>query len=122
MDENKSKPTSIDEYIAQFPQDVQRILVQLRAVIKEAAPQSAEKISYQMPAFFQNGPLVYFAAYKHHIGLYPTPSGIEAFKAELSAYKSSKGAVQFPLDQPMPWDLIQKIVRFKVAENHSRLS
>ena len=96
---------------------MQPILVKIRAVIKESAPEAVEKISYQMPAFYLNGDLVWFGAYKHHIGFYPIPSGIEAFKQELSAYKRAKGSVQFPLDKPIPYDLIRKIVKYRVAEN-----
>ncbi|MCL5961977.1 MAG: DUF1801 domain-containing protein [Chloroflexi bacterium] len=117
MQGEKGHPTTIDEYISQFPEDVQRILVKIRAVIKESAPEAVEKISYQMPAFYLNGSLVWFGAHKHHIGFYPTGAGIEAFKEELSAYKSAKGSVQFPLDEPTPYELISKIVKFKVAEN-----
>lgn len=117
MEEKTGNPTTIDEYIAQFPEDVQRILTQIRAVIREAAPDAVEKISYQMPGFHLHGSLVWFGAYKRHIGFYPSGAGIEAFKEEISAYKWSKGAVQFPLDQPMPYELISRIVRFRVAEN-----
>jgi len=117
MEAKKDKPATIDEYIAQFPEDVQHIMQKIRAVIKEAAPDAVEKISYQMPAFYLNGNLVYFSAFKHHIGFYPIPSGIEAFKQELSAYKRAKGSVQFPLDKPIPYDLIRKIVKYRVAEN-----
>ena len=117
MEGKKDQLTTIDEYIVQFPEDVQQVLAQIRAVIKESAPKAVEKISYQMPAFHLKGYLVGFAVHTRHIGLYPTPSGIEAFKEELSAYKSSKGAVQFPLDEPMPWELIRKIVKFRVDEN-----
>lgn len=109
--------TTIDEYIAAFPADVQRILQELRAVIHAAAPAAREKISYQMPTFDLNGNLVHFAAYKNHIGFYPAPSGITAFAHELASYKSSKGAVQFPLDQPLPLDLVRRIVEFRVTEN-----
>lgn len=109
--------TTIDEYIAQFPADIQKILREIRAVIKSAAPQAQEKISYQMPTFFLEGNLVHFAAFKNHIGFYPVPSGIEQFKAELSAYKGAKGSVQFPLDKPLPYDLIRRIVEFRVQEN-----
>lgn len=109
--------TTIDEYVAQFPADIQKILQEIRAVIKSAAPQAQEKISYQMPTFFLEGNLVHFAAFKNHIGFYPVPSGIEQFKAELSAYKGAKGSVQFPLDKPMPYDLIRRIVEFRVQEN-----
>jgi uncharacterized protein YdhG (YjbR/CyaY superfamily) len=117
MESKKSQPTTIDEYIAQCPADVQPILEKIRAVIKESAPGAVEKISYQMPGFYQNGSLVWFGAHQHHIGFYPTGSGIEAFEKELSGYKKSKGAVQFPLDQPIPYDLLRRIVKFKVAEN-----
>jgi len=109
--------TTIDEYIALFPEDVQMILRELRAVIKAAAPEAGEKISYQMPAFTLHGILVYFAAFKNHIGFYPAPRGIEQFKDELSAYKGSKGTVQFQLDEPIPYDLVTKIVKFRVKEN-----
>jgi uncharacterized protein YdhG (YjbR/CyaY superfamily) len=108
---------SIDEYIATFPEETQKILQELRATIKAAAPDAEEKISYQMPAFALKGNLVYFAALKNHIGFYPTSSGITAFKDELSKYESSKGAVRFPLDKPLPLKLIKKIVKFRVAEN-----
>lgn len=110
---------SIDEYISTFPPDIQTRLQQIRSAIHDAAPRAEETISYQMPAFKQNGVLVYFAAFKHHIGFYPTPSGIEAFKHKLSAYKTSKGAIQFPLDQPLPLDLVTEIVRFRVKSNSS---
>jgi uncharacterized protein YdhG (YjbR/CyaY superfamily) len=109
--------TSIDEYIATFPKDIQKKLEEIRAVIKIAAPGAVEKISYQMPAFTLNGNLVYFAAFKKHIGFYPVPVGIEKFKDELSVYKTSKGSVQFPLDKPIPFDLIRRIVEFRVAGN-----
>jgi uncharacterized protein YdhG (YjbR/CyaY superfamily) len=108
---------SIDEYIATFPLDIQTLLQQLRAVIHEAAPQAEETISYQMPAFRQNGVLVYFAAFKNQIGFFPTAAGIEALKDKLSGYKTSKGTIQFPLDQPLPLDLIKEIVRARVKQN-----
>lgn len=111
------KPKNIDEYIAAFPTDVQEILEKVRTTVQKAAPDSVEKISYAMPAFEQNGIVVYFAAFKNHIGLYALPSGHETFKEELSKYKSGKGSVQFPLDQPIPFDLITKIVKFRVKEN-----
>ncbi len=120
MDSNKSGFNSIDEYIATFPQDIQKILQEIRAVVKAAAPYAEEKISYQMPTFFMNGNLVHFAAFKNHIGFYPTPSGTEAFKKELSIYKGAKGSVQFPLDKPMPLKLITRIVKFRVAENSKK--
>jgi uncharacterized protein YdhG (YjbR/CyaY superfamily) len=114
--ENKAY-TSIDDYIAGFPEETQKKLQELRAVIKAAAPDAEEKISYQMPAFTQNGILVYFAAHKNHIGFYPTSSGIENFKEELSAYESSKGAIRFPLDKSIPYELVKKIVAFRLQEN-----
>jgi len=117
MDSNKAKPTTIDEYIAQCPEDVQQILQKVRAVIHEAAPDAVEKISYQMPSFYLKGSLVWFAAFKNHIGFYPAPTGIEAFAEEIAPYKHAKGTIQFPLDQPIPYDLIRRIVEFRVAEN-----
>lgn len=111
---------SIDEYIATFPAGIQAILEELRAAIRAAAPDAEERISYQMPAFALHGNLVYFAAAKHHIGFYPTSSGIAAFQQELSAYEGSKGAVRFPIGQPLPLDLIRRMVEFRVAENLSR--
>jgi uncharacterized protein YdhG (YjbR/CyaY superfamily) len=117
MEDNKIKCNSIDEYILQFPFEVQEILKTLRKVVKEDAPQAEEKISYQMPTFYLHGNLVHFAAHKNHIGFYPTPNGIEAFKKELSEYKGAKGSVQFPLEQPIPYELISEIVKFRVAEN-----
>ncbi len=116
----EQKFTTIDEYIAQQPADVQPVLQQIRSVIRDAAPEVTEKISYQMPTFYLNGNLVHFAAYKGHIGFYPTPSGTEQFEQELSAYKRSKGAVQFPLDQPMPYELIRRMVQFRAAENANK--
>lgn len=117
MDSKKSGFNSIDEYITTFPQDIQKILKELRAAIKAAAPDAEEKVSYQMPTFFLNGNLVHFAAFKKHIGFYPTPSGIEAFQKELSVYEGAKGSVQFPIDEPMPLKLISRIVKFRAAEN-----
>jgi uncharacterized protein YdhG (YjbR/CyaY superfamily) len=117
MESNKTGFISIDEYIAAFTKETQKILEKIRAAIKAAAPEAEEKISYQMPTFFLKGNLVHFAAYKKHIGFYPTPSGIQAFKNELSIYKGAKGSVQFPIDKPMPLELISKIVIFRVAEN-----
>lgn len=111
------KPENIDEYIGSFPNDVQEILERIRMTVQNAAPDAKEKISYSMPAFEQNGIVVYFAAFKNHIGLYALPSGHDAFKEELSKYKSGKGSVQFPLNQPMPYDLITEIVKFRVKEN-----
>ena len=111
-----SIPEDIDEYIADFPRDVQRLLKQIRAAIKRAAPDAEEAIKYRMPTFVLNENLVHFAGYKNHIGFYPTPSAITAFQKELSQYKGAKGSVQFPLDQPLPLKLIEKIVKFRVAE------
>ena len=116
MEKQKAGFTSIDEYIASFPSDVQERLRQMRAAIREAAPEAQEKISYQMPTFFLHGNLVHFAAFKNHIGFYPAPRGIEAFKDELAAYEGAKGSVQFPLDQPLPLDLVRRIVQFRVAD------
>jgi uncharacterized protein YdhG (YjbR/CyaY superfamily) len=113
----KSTPKTIDAYIAEFPEATQAILQEIRATIQAAAPAAEEAISYQMPTFKLKGNLVHFAAYKNHIGFYPVPTGIEAFKKELSIYKGGKGSVQFPIDQPMPLELIKKIVDFRVAEN-----
>ena len=115
-----TKPINIDEYISGFPEETQKILEQLRATIKKAAPQADEVISYGMPAFKLNGMLAWFAAHSTHIGFYPRVSAIEAFKKELSIYKGSKGTVQFPLDKPLPLGLITKIVKFRVNENLQR--
>lgn len=112
-----SSPKTIDEYIAGFPPDVQVILEKMRVTIRKAAPGAEEKISYQMPAFALKGNLVYFAAFKNHIGFYPASSGIRAFKKELSVYAGSKGTVRFPKDKPLPLGLIRKIVKLRVAEN-----
>lgn len=122
MEGEKGHPTTIDEYIAQFPEDVQHILLKIRTVIKESAPGAVERINYQMPAFLLNGILVWFAAHKHHVGFYPKGTAIEAFKEELSTYKRAKGSVQFPLDRPIPYELVSKIVKFRVAENLKRIS
>lgn len=108
---------TIDEYIATFPKEIQPKLQDIRQTIKQAAPNAQEAISYQMPAFKQKGNLVWFAAFKHHIGFYPTPSAIVAFKDKLTLYKTSKGAIQFPIDQPIPLELIKEIVHFRVKEN-----
>ena len=109
---------NIDEYISLFPKNVQEILQKLRQAIKESAPQAQEVISYQMPALKLHGRiLVYFAAFKNHIGFFPTASGVAAFKKELSGYETSKGTIRFPLDKPIPFDLVRKIVKFRVKEN-----
>lgn len=117
MKENSSPIETIDVYIAQFPSEIQVILQKIRLIVREAAPEATEKISYQMPTFELHGNLVHFAAFKKHIGFYPTPSGVEEFKDELAPYVNAKGSIQFPLDQPTPYDLIEKIVKFRVAEN-----
>lgn len=111
---------TIDEYILTFPQEIREILNELRQIIHETAPGATEKISYQMPTFYLNGNLVHFAAYKKHIGFYPASSGIAAFQKDLTGYKSSKGAVQFPIDQPLPLDLIKRIVLFRAEENRKK--
>lgn len=111
------KFNSVDEYISYFPTETRHILNELKRIIGKAAPNAEEKISYNMPAFFQNGVLVYFAAYKNHIGFYPTPSGVKAFQKEITKYKSSKGAIQFPIDEPLPAKLITQIVKFRLQEN-----
>jgi uncharacterized protein YdhG (YjbR/CyaY superfamily) len=113
----KTIASDIDSYITDFPPKVQKMMRQLRSCIKKAAPESEESISYMMPAYKLNGPLVYFGGYEKHIGFYPTGSGIAPFQKEIAVYKHSKGAVQFPLDQPLPLDLIQKIVKYRVKEN-----
>ncbi|MCE5206854.1 MAG: DUF1801 domain-containing protein [Chloroflexi bacterium] len=117
MQGHKKPPSSIDEYIAGFPAEVQKTLREIREVIKTAAPEAEEKISYQIPTFYLNGNLIHFAAYKNHIGIYPTSGGIEKFETELSAYKESKGTLRFSLHQPIPYDLISQIVKFRVKEN-----
>jgi uncharacterized protein YdhG (YjbR/CyaY superfamily) len=117
MEEKKASLTTVDEYIAQYPKDVQQILVKIREVIKESAPEAVEKISYQMPGYDLNGYLVYFAANKRHIGFYPRTSAMEAAIPELVNYQGTKGSVHFPLDQPIPYDVIRKIVAVRVKEN-----
>jgi uncharacterized protein YdhG (YjbR/CyaY superfamily) len=120
MDSKKADFTTIDEYIVMFPEDVQKILQQVRETIHAAAPDATEKISYQMPTFYLNGNLVYFAAFKNHIGFYPAPQGIDAFKEELSQFKGAKGSVQFPFDKPMPLNLIARIVKYRVEGNRNK--
>src|SRR5688572_9460560 len=116
-----TKPKDIDEYIAGFPKDTQKILEQIRVTIKKSAPDAEETISYAIPTFTLKGHyLVYFAGYKNHISLYPAPRGNKEFKKELSVYKGGKGTVQFPLDKPMPLKLITKIVKFRVKENSEK--
>ena len=117
MATNRVTAKTIDEYIAAFPKDVQEILEKVRATIRKAAPQAQETINYAIPTFTLNGNLVHFAAFKAHIGFYPTPGGILQFKDELSEYEGAKGSVQFPLDKPIPYDLISRIVTFRVTQN-----
>lgn len=115
-----SEVRSVDDYIASFPEETRMLMEELRVTIKKAAPGADEVISYQMPAYKLNGMLVYFAGYARHLGFYPTPSGIAAFKKELSVYKGAKGSVQFPLDAPLPLALITRIVKFRVKENKAK--
>jgi uncharacterized protein YdhG (YjbR/CyaY superfamily) len=114
------KPADIDSYIATFPPRTQQLLEQIRGIIHRAAPEATEAISYGMPAYKLDGALVYFAGYERHIGFYPTASGIAGFQKELAGYKNSKGAVQFPLDEPLPEALITTIVRFRADENRQK--
>jgi uncharacterized protein YdhG (YjbR/CyaY superfamily) len=113
----KTDYKTIDEYISTFPKEVQKSLEKIRQAIQKAVPEADEVISYQMPTFRLNGILVHFAAHKNHIGFYPTPSGIEAFKKELSDYEGAKGSVKFPLDKPIPYQLISEMAQFKAKEN-----
>lgn len=117
MAESNHYSVLVDEYISEFAPDVQVRLQAIRQIVREAAPNAEEKISYKMPTYAQHGNLVHFAAYQHHIGFYPAPRGIQAFQEELSKYKGGKGSVQFPLDQPLPEDLIRRIVEYRVKEN-----
>ena len=117
MDKDKAKYQTVDEYIKAFPKDVQSVLKRMRQTIKEAAPGAIETISYQIPTFKLNGKgLVYFAAFQSHIGFYPIHAGLEGVEKELSQYKQGKGSVQFPLDRPIPYDLVKKITRYRVEE------
>ena len=120
MRSDQTAPKDIDEYIAGFPPDIQEILEEIRMTIRKAAPDAEETIKYRMPTFTLKGNLVHFAAFKKHIGFYPAPTGIEEFQNELSVYEGGKGSVQFPLDRPIPFDLISKIVKFRVEENLAR--
>jgi len=120
MRTSRGAPGDIDAYIAGFPQGVQKILKKVRHTIRKAAPDAQETISYQIPTFAQHGVLVHFAGYKNHIGLYPAPRGVEKFKDELSAYEGGKGTVRFPLDEPIPFDLITRIVKFRLKNNLER--
>jgi uncharacterized protein YdhG (YjbR/CyaY superfamily) len=115
--ESKKEYKNIDEYIATFPEEVQTVLQKLRQAIRDSAPEAKEAISYQMPAFKLNGTLVWFAAFKNHIGFYPTSSAIKAFKEKLSSYEVSKGTIRFPIDKPIPFELVKEIVKFRVKQN-----
>jgi uncharacterized protein YdhG (YjbR/CyaY superfamily) len=117
MKKDSIVPETINEYIMGFPEDIQEKLEALRATIRKAAPEAEETISYAMPTFYLKGNLVHFAVFKNHIGFYPAPSGIETFKEELSPYKTSKGAAQFPIDKPLPLGLVSKIVKYRVKQN-----
>jgi uncharacterized protein YdhG (YjbR/CyaY superfamily) len=108
---------SIDEYISCFPRDIQKLLTTMRSTIQKAAPAADEAMKYGLPTFVLNGNLVHFGAFKSHIGFYPAPSGIQAFKKELASYEQSKGAIRFPLDKPLPLTLVSKVVKFRVTEN-----
>jgi uncharacterized protein YdhG (YjbR/CyaY superfamily) len=114
---NRPNFDEVDKYIASFPEKTRELLERVRFTIRKAAPEAGEKINYGIPTFTLEGNLVHFAAFKNHIGFYPTPSGIEAFKSELSSYDGAKGSVKFPIDKPIPYDLISKIVKFRVKEN-----
>ena len=118
----RSAASSIDEYIADFPPETQARLEELRALIKRAAPDATETISYAIPTFDLNGHLVHFAGFKKHVGFYPTGRGVDAFAEELKPYKSGKGSVQFPLGEPLPTDLIRRIVEFRVGQNTGKAS
>lgn len=112
---------TVDDYISAFPEKPRKMLEELRSLIRKTVPEATEEISYQMPAYKLNGPVVYFAGYEKHVGFYPTGTGIKAFEKELEGYKWSKGAVQFPLDKPLPVDLIVRMVKFKVEENAGKV-
>ena len=120
MRSDRSSPRTIDEYIAGFPEDMQKILNRVRKTISSAAPEAEQTISYRIPAFTLEGPLVYFAAWKHHIGFYPASAGIAKFKKELSKYQAAKGSVRFSLDEPIPHELIARIVKVRARENLER--
>jgi uncharacterized protein YdhG (YjbR/CyaY superfamily) len=115
-----SSPTTVDEYIAGFPKDVQKILKAVRAVVSVAAPDAQERIAYQMPTYTMGKNLAHFAAFKNHIGFYPTPNGISSFEKQLSKYKRGKGSVQFPIDKPMPLALIKRMVEYRVKEQKKK--
>jgi uncharacterized protein YdhG (YjbR/CyaY superfamily) len=110
-------PQTIDEYIAGFPPDIQKTLHEIRKFIKEAAPEASEKIAYGMPTFYLNGNLVHFAAFKDHYGFFPSPSVSDEFEKELRPYRTGKGTLRFALDEPLPWDIIKKVIHFRIEEN-----
>jgi uncharacterized protein YdhG (YjbR/CyaY superfamily) len=116
MEQETKSPQTVDDYIAGFPAEIQSILRQIRSIIRETVPDAEEVISYQMPTYRLGGNLVHFAAFKNHIGFYPTPRGVEAFQDELAPYQHAKGSIRFPLNQPIPYALIRKIVAFRVNE------
>lgn len=120
MTSDPATPGTIDEYMAGFPDEVKAVLEEIRSTVRAEAPDAQETIKYQIPTFTLHGNLVHYAAFAKHIGFYPIPSGIEAFRDELSAYKQGKGSVQFPLDRPIPYDLIRRIVAFRVEETEKR--
>lgn len=122
METKQPPPKDIDDYIGRYSPEIQEILERIRAIVRESAPDAEEAIAYQMPTFRLNGNLVHFAAFKNHIGFYPTPTGIEAFQPEISKYEGAKGSVQFPLNQPIPYDLIRRIVAFRVEENRGKMA
>ena len=115
-------PQTVDDYITGFPDQIQSILRQIRSIIRETVPDAEEVIAYQMPTYRLHGNLVHFAAFKHHIGFYPTPTGVAAFEQELAPYKHAKGSIRFPLDEPIPYDLIRNIVKFREKENLEKAS
>lgn len=116
----KNSPSSIDEYIKLYPADVQKMLEGIRETIKKVVPEASEKISYQIPTFYLNGNLVHFAAFADHVSFFPTGAGVEAFKDELRSYKTAKGTIQFPIDKPIPLDLISRITKFRVEQNRKK--
>jgi uncharacterized protein YdhG (YjbR/CyaY superfamily) len=122
MNKSEFKCQSVDEYIAGFPKNIQEKLKSIRMIIKKAAPDALETISYQMPAYKLNGILLYFAGYKNHIGFYPLASAIKTFKSKIESYSYSKGSIQFPIDEKLPKDLIEEIAKYRVAENAEKVS
>jgi uncharacterized protein YdhG (YjbR/CyaY superfamily) len=117
---SRKKHDTIDEYIARYPKDVQLLLEKMRKTIRKAAPKAEERISYGMPAFYQDGILVWFAAFKEHIGFYPKPSAIAAFKKDLSKFEGTKGTIRFPIDKPLPLALVSRIVKFRMKQNQNK--